>query len=170
MNKATKGALAAAAAAAILAGGAGTMAAWNGSSELGSGTVTAGALNIEQVDGTGTWHWKTADGAAFDPETQKLVPGDTVVYVGTYRITAVGTNLTATLTPSVAGITGDLAASLATAPIAPASNQITASDNGTNKVIGTAITFNADTDGQVGQGKSASLAGATINLTQNPVS
>ncbi|ALG85706.1 alternate-type signal peptide domain-containing protein [Gordonia phthalatica] len=165
MNKMTKGALAAAAAAAILAGGAGTMAAWNSQSSLGSGSVTAGTLNIEQVGTAGTWHWNTADGAAFDPATDRLVPGDTVVYVGEYKITAVGTHLTATLKPSVAGISGDLASLL---DVTPVGGEETITPNGTvqTKTIGTAITFKGDTTGSAGQGEDASLAGITVTLQQ----
>lgn len=165
MNNKTKGALAAAAAAAILAGGAGTMAAWNAESSLGSGTVTAGSLNIQQ-QGTGTWHWNDENGATFDPASQKLVPGDTVVYVGEYLITAVGENLTATLTPSLGGVSGDLANYLDTDTVGGTATDIDTGDNGQTKVIGTSITFDPDTADKDGQGLSASLAGATITLKQ----
>lgn len=106
MNKKTKGALAAAAGAAILVGGAGTMAAWNDSTDLGGGTVTAGVLNIDQQPDSG--NWKFEDGEPFNPVTDRLVPGDTVVYTATYNITAEGTNLKATLTPTLAGVDGEL--------------------------------------------------------------
>lgn len=165
MNKATKGALAAAAGAAILAGGAGTMAAWNASSSLGSGSVTAGTLNIDQ-QGTGTWHWDSPTGAAFDPATDKIVPGDKVVYVGDYKITAVGQNLQATLTPTIGGVTGDLASHLTTATVGGGTTQITPANNNQVLQIGTMVTFDPSTTGNDGQGKTASLAGASITLQQ----
>lgn len=165
MNKATKGALAAAAAAAILAGGAGTMAAWNASSSLGSGSVTAGQMNIEQV-GTGSWHWNTPGGAVFNPGSDKLVPGDTVVYVGDYKITAVGTNLKATLTPTLGGVSGTLLPYLTVGNVGGTAATITAGDNNTTKQVGTTITFNAGTTGSDGATTTASLAGSTITLQQ----
>lgn len=163
MNKATKGALAAAAGAAILVGGAGTMAAWNSNASLGAGSVSAGTLNIEQ-SGTGAWHWGSASGAAFDPATDKIVPGDTVVYVGTYNITAQGTNLKAKLTPTLGNVTGDLASMLDVAPIGT-TETITSAPGVQTKTIGTAVTFKGDSD-NASQGKTGSLAGATITLQQ----
>lgn len=165
MNKVTKGALAAAAGVAILAGGAGTMAAWNAESSLGAGSVTAGSLNIEQVQ-AGTWHWNTVDGATFNPGTDRLVPGDTVVYVGEYRITAEGNNLTATLKPSVAGISGELEDLLDVTPIG-GEETITPTGAVQLKKIGTAITFKDTTTGTAGQGRNASLAGITVTLQQS---
>ncbi|MBM4653639.1 alternate-type signal peptide domain-containing protein [Rhodococcus hoagii] len=52
MNKKTKGAIAAGAAAVLLAGGAGTMAAWNSSASLPSATITAGELKVTEKAGT----------------------------------------------------------------------------------------------------------------------
>lgn len=166
MNKATKGALAAAAAAAILAGGAGTMAAWNASSSLGSGQVTAGEMNITQ-QGTGSWHWKTATGPTFTPGTDLLVPGDTVVYVGDYKITAVGTNLTATLTPSIGGVTGGLLPFLITGTVGGTATTVTPAQNGHVIQIGTTVTFDPNTTGSGGANLKADLAGSTITLQQN---
>lgn len=165
MNKATKGALAAAASVAIVAGGAGTMAAWNASSSLGSGSVQAGTLNIQQ-QGTGSWHWGDATGPVFNPVTEFMVPGDSVVYVGDYKITAQGTNLRATLTPSVGGLGGDLAPYLEVTNVNGAAVNITPADNNTTKTIGTKVTFKSDATGVDGQGKTASLSGASVVLSQ----
>ncbi|AUH67858.1 MULTISPECIES: alternate-type signal peptide domain-containing protein [Gordonia] len=169
MNKVTKGALAAAAGAAILAGGAGTMAAWNSNVNTNGGTVTAGQLNLTAVD-TGTWTWVggTKDGDTFNPGTDRLVPGDTVRYTASYKITAVGTNLTATLTPSVGGVSGDLAQYLdpTTAGGGPGIT-VTPADNNTTKKVSTDITFRADTSNKDGQDKTADLSGATVTLQQN---
>ncbi|NKU44191.1 alternate-type signal peptide domain-containing protein [Rhodococcus hoagii] len=46
MNKKTKGAIAAGAAAALLAGGAGSFALWSDSETLNGGTITAGTLTL----------------------------------------------------------------------------------------------------------------------------
>ncbi|MGB6246892.1 alternate-type signal peptide domain-containing protein [Gordonia sp. (in: high G+C Gram-positive bacteria)] len=168
MNKATKGALAAAAAAAILAGGAGTMAAWNSSVNTNGGTVTAGSLNLTATDaGSWTWVGGTKDGTVFNAATDKLVPGDTVRNTAKYKITAVGTNLTATLTPSLGGVTGELAAQLDVTPANGATISITSADNNTEKTVQTDITFKSATTGTTGQGKSADLSGASVVLQQN---
>ncbi|QRY62020.1 alternate-type signal peptide domain-containing protein [Gordonia sp. PDNC005] len=168
MNKVTKGALAAAAGAAILAGGAGTMAAWNSNVGTNGGTVTAGQLNLTSVD-AGSWKWVggAKDGQAFVPATDRLVPGDTVRYTATYKITAVGTNLTATLTPSLGGVTGDLSSYLTATPTGGAGATVTAADNNTNKTVSTDITFKTATTGTDGQNKTADLSGATVTLQQN---
>ncbi|MEJ9078647.1 alternate-type signal peptide domain-containing protein [Gordonia malaquae] len=163
MNKVTKGALAAAAGAAILAGGAGTMAAWNSNVNTNGGTVTAGQLNLESVN-AGSWKW--ADGTAFDPATARLVPGDKVVYTASYKITAVGQNLTATLTPSLGNVTGPLASYLTAAPAGGGAVTVTAADNNTTKTVSTEITFNPATANQDGQAQTASLAGASVVLQQ----
>ncbi|GAA4744840.1 alternate-type signal peptide domain-containing protein [Gordonia alkaliphila] len=169
MNKVTKGALAAAAGAAILVGGAGTMAAWSDSSSLGSGTVTAGTLNIDQVPDSGKWHWGTPGGTEFNPATDRLVPGDTVVYVADYNITAVGTNLVATLTPTLGNLeSGELAQHLHVTAVGDGGGEIRPTGSVQTKTIGTAITF-TDVQGETGQGASASLAGGTVTLTQNSV-
>ncbi|GAA3950871.1 alternate-type signal peptide domain-containing protein [Gordonia caeni] len=165
MNKKTKGALAAAAGAAILVGGAGTMAAWNDNASLGSGTVSAGTLNIDQV-GTGTWHWDNPDGEVFTPGSDLLVPGDSVVYVGKYKISAAGTNLKATLTPEIGGVTGNLKDYLEVADVNDAPTTITPSNDDQILTIGTKVTFDPDTGGEDGQGGTASLAGASVLLQQ----
>ncbi|MGB6039826.1 MAG: alternate-type signal peptide domain-containing protein, partial [Gordonia sp. (in: high G+C Gram-positive bacteria)] len=110
MNKATKGALAAAAAAAILAGGAGTMAAWNSTAPgTGGGTITAGSMTVTQQPDTGGWAW--ADGTPIaDITTIKIVPGQSVKYTAIYNVELIGTNLKADLVPTLGGVTGELAA------------------------------------------------------------
>ncbi|MBY4570885.1 hypothetical protein ACN95_12760 [Gordonia sihwensis] len=168
MNKVTKGALAAAAGAAILAGGAGTMAAWNSNVTTDGGTVTAGQLNLTSVD-AGSWKWigGSKDGQPFNTASDRLVPGDTVRYTATYKITAVGTNLTATLTPSLGGVSGELAPLLTASPTDGAGTQVTQADNNTDKTVSTDITFKSTTTGTDGQGKVADLSGATVTLQQN---
>ncbi|GAC81181.1 alternate signal-mediated exported protein, RER_14450 family [Gordonia malaquae] len=163
MNKVTKGALAAAAGAAILAGGAGTMAAWNSSDDIAGGNISAGQLNITQV---GTGSWSVQSGGPFDPNTDKLAPGAVVVYTADYNITAEGVGLTATLSANeVSGSTGDanLLADLDVEIVNTGNNTITSS--GTRQ-IQTKVTFNEDSDNST-QNKSVSLAGVTVLLQQN---
>lgn len=166
MNKVTKGALAAAAGAAILVGGAGTMAAWNDSASIGSGTVKAGELNIKQQAGTGTWKWANGEksGAEFKPDTDLLAPGNQVVYTATYDITMTGTNMKATLTPSLSGATTGPLASYLAVSVAGAGETVNITGSGP-KEVSTTVTFE-DVNGKTGQGESASLAGSTITLQQ----
>lgn len=98
MKKTTKGAVAAGAAAILLAGGAGTYAAWTATSDqVAGGAVQTGHLKVTEKPGTDTgWKWVeggtpgTAVGA-----TDTLSPGDKIAYTGTYVLGIKGTNLTA---------------------------------------------------------------------------
>ncbi|TQF69064.1 alternate-type signal peptide domain-containing protein [Rhodococcus spelaei] len=108
MNKQTKGAIAAGAAALLLAGGAGTMAAWNSTQSLGGGTVSSGKLTLSTVAGSTGWKWVNGPqvGQAFNPASDLLVPGDQVAYNAVVAIGAQGKNLSAKLTADAASITG----------------------------------------------------------------
>ncbi|MCJ0901930.1 alternate-type signal peptide domain-containing protein [Rhodococcus sp. ARC_M6] len=166
MKKTTKGAIAAGAAALLLTGGAGTMAAWNASTGTsGAATVTAGSLSISEAPGTGVWKLGTA---AFDPATQKIVPGDVVTYSATYNYTLVGTNLKATLKPSLSGLTGTanaLQAQLTVANANGADEVVTASGT---RTITTSITFDPKdgTFDNSAQGQSVTLSGGAVTLEQ----
>lgn len=98
MKKTTKGALAAGAAAVLLAGGAGTYAAWTASSPtLGAGSITTGHLTVtEKADSTTGWTWQggVKDGQAVGAN-DTIAPGDKVAYSGTYVLGIKGTNLQA---------------------------------------------------------------------------
>ncbi len=168
MKKTTKGAVAAGAAALLLAGGAGTMAAWNASTTGGAAqTVTAGSMSIAQ-DGAGVWKWGgtgTNSGTAFNPASDKLVPGDVVTYTANYKFDLVGTNLKATLTPSLGGVTGALLPQL---DVAAATGTPTVYSAGLNQsaTYTTTITFKPATANQVGASQTADLAGGVVTLEQ----
>src|SRR5690606_22161335 len=66
MNKLLKGSIAGAAGIALLLGGAGTLAYWNSSADLGGGTVNSGTLTIAN------------NGAATVTGPTTIVPGDSV--------------------------------------------------------------------------------------------
>ena len=113
MNKTTKGAVAAAAAGVLLLGGAGSLAYWNATGTVAGGTISSGQLTLTNPDcdpdttaGAIGSVWKLDDGTTFDPDTQKIVPGDTLTKVCTYDITASGAHLlTADLTVSTPAYT-----------------------------------------------------------------
>ncbi|MFC0316355.1 alternate-type signal peptide domain-containing protein [Gordonia phosphorivorans] len=168
MNKVTKGALAAAAGAAILAGGAGTMAAWNSNTQAtDGGTITAGSLNVVQKAGTGGWAWVngTTPGAAIpNLEAIKLVPGDQIQYTATYDVTLVGQNLKAELVPTLTGVSGDLANSLTATNTGGGTVQVNQPGT-TSHDVSTVVTFSPSADNDT-MTKTGVLSGVSVTLTQ----
>jgi len=96
MNKLAKGAIAGAAGVALLLGGAGTFAYWNSSVGVAGGTVTAGDLKV--VDDGTPGVWKDHNGNTINIATYKIVPDETITYTDDLNVTALGNNLTASLT------------------------------------------------------------------------
>lgn len=172
MKKTTKGAIAAGSAALLLAGGAGTMAAWNASGDLAGGTVQSGTLSLTSTGTAG--QWKLGDTAYTD---QLLVPGDVLTYTAEYTIGAAGTNLVATLTAAPltfaedadAQLKGALTPTLTATVGDSAVTTITPENN--NKVVKVvaSITFDAETAGVVAQGQTAAFNAPTITLEQTSV-
>jgi alternate signal-mediated exported protein len=188
MNKLTKGAIATAAGIALLLGGAGTFALWNGQTTIAGGTISTGQLAISS---TGTPTWKdisptTNGGTTFDPTTQKIVPGDVMQLTQQVTLTTSGKNLKASFTFDPTSITTDptLTAALTdslVATVVPATGAATLTASGTNAysvVPGTAgttvvnvvftITFNQATSGSTGQNiaSALNLSGLSYTLTQ----
>lgn len=173
MKKNTKGAIAAGAAALLLAGGAGTFAAWSDEATLGGGDVTSGQLSIDEVAGSGGWVWATDDVTGpFNPDDDTIVPGDSIEYTAEYTLTVIGNNLVASLTPTLGGLTGDadllgqLESESGTTTPGIELDNITDADNGKTVTVTTTITFNPETEDQVGADQTVSLAGSTILLEQ----
>lgn len=106
MKKVLKASLAAGAAGALLLGGAGTFALWQGTGTIGAGTVTTGHLTLSTA-APGTWTDISPDvlpaNATFDPATAHIVPGDTVKFSQTVTISADGKNLKGALTVGTLG-------------------------------------------------------------------
>jgi len=96
MKKSTKGALAAAAAGTLLLGGAGSLAYWTDSSTVSGTSITSGYLDLgDPVCTGGTLHdWQIDGGAAYDPLTMRLVPGDTLTKKCTITVNKAGTHFT----------------------------------------------------------------------------
>ncbi|HET6166070.1 MAG TPA: alternate-type signal peptide domain-containing protein [Marmoricola sp.] len=94
MHKSTKGALAAAAAGALLLGGAGTLAYWTGNDIVPGGTFTSGYLQLtDNTCATATWK---LDGGT-DYTTQRIVPGDSLTKTCTFSVDGVGDHMTVSL-------------------------------------------------------------------------
>ncbi len=97
MNKTTKGAFAASAAAVLLLGGAGSLAYWSSDATLTTGSVTAGNLSLNDAKCDAGWTYatgKAGNGAA----VAKIVPGDVITKTCTFVVKGAGDNLSATLT------------------------------------------------------------------------
>lgn len=108
MKKSTKGAVAAASAAVLLMGGAGSLAFWSDTQSVDGSTVTAGEMSLAKPK-CDPWKLDThedASGAIFDPTKDKLVPGDVLTRDCTAKVTAVGNHLRATVTASAPTLSG----------------------------------------------------------------
>ncbi len=100
MNKLTKGTIAAGAAVLLLLGTGGTLAYWNDTANIaGQTNITAGRLNVAQ-NVAPTWKIKHTTGtetAVTNIGAVRIVPGDQLIYSGTYTVTAEGQNLAFTV-------------------------------------------------------------------------
>jgi alternate signal-mediated exported protein len=95
MNKMIKGSVAGATGIVLLMGGFGTYALWSDSTSVDQDTLKSGALDITGT-GTATWADISSTGAvngAWDPASDKMVPGDTVKLTQPVTIDASGKNL-----------------------------------------------------------------------------
>jgi len=111
MKKSTKGAVAAGAAAVLLLGGAGSLAYWNAEGTIAGGSITSGTLKLTPAD-TGSWE---LNGTELTSTTApKIVPGDELVYTGSYTVSATGENIQGNLT-----VTGGAGTPWATATVTP---------------------------------------------------
>lgn len=101
MRKSTKGAVAAAAAGALLLGGAGSLAYWTDGQDVPGGTFTSGYLQINDVDcATAGW---LLEGVAYT--TQLLVPGDELTKTCSFTLDGVGDHMTVSLDTATPGWT-----------------------------------------------------------------
>ncbi|SNT01684.1 alternate-type signal peptide domain-containing protein [Rhodococcoides kyotonense] len=178
MNKATKGAIAAAAAGVLLLGGAGSYALWSDSQTAPGGTVTAGELRLVPVN-TGQWTevsttGSVAPGPIADISAFKMVPGDVLEYDASYTVAASGNNLTATISASQDSIARTnisatdtpvtVTSKIGTTDIA--NNAVTSADNGKTVAVKVRLEFLSTTTGLNGQNGSVGLTNFKIDLTQ----
>lgn len=98
MKKSMKGTIAIAAGIALLLGGGGSLAYWQGSAQSSATTIQSGELSVALTSGA-TWQVKrgsTTTDITGTLASFKMVPGDTIVYTVPFQTKANGTNLTAT--------------------------------------------------------------------------
>jgi alternate signal-mediated exported protein len=193
-NKLFRAAIATAAGAALLMGGAGTFAYWNSSVGITGGTISSGTLTIVDATPTdGVWTVQKNGAGAQLPvaniATFLTSPGDVLTYTKNVKISASGNNLAATLAVTPGSIvaadanpgSAPLAAKLtssatitasgtgitangATYTITPGSTPISAA----NVAISVVITFpkDAGTILNTAQNGAVNLSGLSVTLTQ----
>lgn len=129
MKKTTKGALAAGAAAALLLGGAGSLAYWTASGSVAGGTLSSGSMSLSAIT-CGDWTYGGVDTGTPATPVTAIVPGDEIVRNCTANLTLVGDHIGATIATSSAtwqDPTNPLAAALQisatqTSPSGPVTN------------------------------------------------
>ncbi|EME20043.1 alternate-type signal peptide domain-containing protein [Rhodococcus qingshengii] len=179
MNKATKGAVAAGAAALLLAGGAGTMAAWNANAPMTGGTITAGHLTLS-ADPSALPSWTVTNGATtetnVDIASYRVSPGDKITYTGKVKVGIDGKNLKAQVVADTTTITGSLATALTTTTSTTLAGQpltqLTEANDGTT--VDVVVTFDFpkgtvlpdNTANNASQDQTASLANFNVKLEQ----
>jgi alternate signal-mediated exported protein len=187
MNKLTKGAIATAAGVILLMGGAGTLATWNSSANVGSTSqsIQAGSLAVSTPTATG---WSSQAGAISNIANFRIVPGDVLTYTATYTLAATGDNLKFTVgtTPGaiapVSTTVGGPDASLASALTSTAAYTVSgsnisavsgqantykvASNSGTSTVTVTLTVTFPSTAGNATQLGSVTFSNGAITLTQ----
>ena len=179
MNKATKGAIAAGAAAVLLLGGLGSYALWQDDRTIAGGEINSGELQFVS-NAAGAWT-ETTSGTLIgpDPSGFLIVPGDILTYSSSYTIESAGQNIRATLTADFDEVfvdgTSDLAGALdpvvtvTGAGGAVTSGQIvpltlTAGSQVVNVTV--QLTFDQATTDLIAQNESVDLNAMTLTLDQ----
>lgn len=168
MNKSTKGAVAAGAAAVLLLGGAGTLAYWNAEGDIAGGSIESGELKLTAAD-TGSWTLNSAPVA--DISAVLVVPGDELEYTGTWTIVATGDNLQADLTVTNPTSSGGLAPFVTVTPAftvdAATVTSITDANDGDTlaATVDVDFPFGGAVD-NASQAQTLDLTGVSVTLTQ----
>jgi len=172
MKKSTKGALAAGAAAALLLGGAGSLAYWTADGVITGGSVTSGHLKLD-ADAPGSWSLNGTPVA--DISAVLIVPGDELEFTGSYTIDAAGDNLQADVTVTGGAASGDLAAHLTTPTVEYTVDGATATsitEDNDGDTLEATVSFGfpfgatANNASNVAGGLTVDLANLAVTLTQ----
>lgn len=181
MNRIVTGAIAGAAAIALLLGGAGTFALWNSSAGANAATVSAGTLSLATA-GAGTWTDVTnGRNTTVSPASILMVPGNSYQFTQPLTVTATGQDLKAELTYTDASITGDaalLAATTRTLQVSspnaaittsPKANTFIVSPSATASTVNVVFTVSLPQSATTGQNGTINLSGLTFTLTQTAI-
>ena len=177
MKKLTKGVLAVSAGAALILGGAGTLAAWTDSKTISGGSITSGHLQLAtDATNTGCTVWKLDSGESAPvtySDGDPLVPGDVLTKTCAFTVRATGNHLRATVGISAvnfSGTNGNFGGKLQTAVSGVKINgtpvtEITEQDNGTTMSASVTVTFDS-TAGNTSEDLSTILDSLTLTATQ----
>jgi alternate signal-mediated exported protein len=172
MKKATKGALAAAAAGSLLLGGAGSLAYWTDAKTVTGASVNGGSLSLGTLSCSWTVSHSGGTAASFDPGTGFLVPGDQATETCTGTIAAKGANLVADLSVADAGDSGTLGSPLTVTKAfkvgGATQTTITGADDGKALTATVVVDFPIGTgaDNSTNGGKTVSVGNYVITATQ----
>lgn len=181
MHKLLKASIAGAAGIALLAGGAGTFAAWQDSAKISSQTISSGELRIDTATAPGAWYeGSTAGDQIADITRYRIVPGTTLVFTQDLEIVATGDNLEAELSfegPVQRGALSDhITSKLDVTTTAAALTKLDADSysveaNSGTSVVTAVITVeypaeDATADNLSGQNQSVAISDAKFTLTQ----
>lgn len=170
MKKSTKGAVAAAGAAVVLLGGAGTLAYWSDSETVSGGAINTGHLSLDNPTCAANWVLDAKESAAdapYVPGTTKLVPGDVITKTCTYVLNLKGEHLRATVAASTpaaapAHLTVEKpAVTLAGTPV----TEVTEADDAKTIAVDLKVTFNSASENTT-QDLTHSLDNITLSLSQ----
>lgn len=167
---AVKGTVAAAAGIAVLLGGAGTFALWNGNvTGSADDSITAGQLKISDYK-EGAWADHTSGTA--EPidsiATFRMVPGDKLVRTDTASVIAEGDNLKfeANATYGDSTIASEFGGDVTVVPEVD-SDSLVADGQPHDVVVTTTVTYKAEgTSGNAGQTKTVDLGAVAVSLQQ----
>ena len=171
MNSTAKGSLAAAVAALLLTGGAGTLAYWSDTENVPGGPLSSGQLDLgTPACGAG---WVLDGGLTLTPTTL-IVPGDTLTKTCTINLIARGEHLGADLTIGNAafaapnGLTNELVPTATFTVNGATRNHVTdADDTGNNEIVATiGVTFNGPAATNASQNLTATLNTIAVTATQ----
>ncbi|WP_374316355.1 alternate-type signal peptide domain-containing protein [Microbacterium sp.] len=179
MKKSMKGTIAIAAGIALLLGGGGSLAYWQGSASTTSATIQTGELNVALTSGA-TWQVKrgsTTTDITSTLASYKMVPGDQIIYTVPFQTKANGTNLTATGAVSWGGfasvpahLTSSVAGTYNSAAIAGSSFTVAGGTANGQLVFTLTWPFGANATNDTAaatMNQSWNLGATTVTVTQN---
>lgn len=176
MKKSSKGALAAAAGAALLLGGAGSLAYWSDQATVPGGAINTGKLTLtdDTTGGCAASPWILDDaeapaGAVFVAASDTLVPGDVLTKKCRYVVGAAGAHLRAAVSATGGAASGALSPALSVAASftidSAAASSITSADDGKVLEATISLTF-APASGNSTQLSSAVLSDYVVTAQQ----
>lgn len=184
MKKLTKGAISAAAASVLLLGGATSLAYWNDAQSTPGTVVNSGHLKLN-TQAAGQWRLN-GEATAYNPASQRLVPGDALSKTAVFVVDAEGDYLNAEFSATNPAWASGSAAALTNELQLTGSYQVS-TDNGTTwsaPVTGSAPVADGDlvravltinwpfgvlnNNSNVAAGLNATLDNVTVTVTQVP--